>query len=276
MLDVFYSIFAGVIQGLAEFLPISSSGHLLLFHYFTGFDFVDNLSFDVVLHLGTLAALLIFFWSDLWRYFFAFLNSFRKWDLKNDSNQRLAWYILIATIPALFFGYFFDDLIESLFRNPASVAWVIMIFGLVLYFADKYFAKLKTVEQLNLGQAFLIGLAQAFALIPGVSRSGITIVAGLSQKLKRDQAARFSFLLSVPAVLAAGGKKTLDLYQMQAFNFSDLLILASGFLVSALVGYLCIKYFLKFLKNHSLKVFVYYRLILGILVLFLLAFGFKG
>lgn len=271
-MDIIYSIFAGLIQGLAEFLPISSSGHLVFFHYFSKFDFVNDLSFDVILHLGTLLALGIFFFKDIIKYLFAFFRSFTKWNLKSDFDQRLAWYLFLATIPALGIGYFFEKIFETYFRNPSIVAWVFIIFGIILFLADNYFSKIKNLDQLKLSNALIIGCAQVVAFIPGVSRSGITIVAGLSQKLKRQEAARFSFLLAIPATFAAGAKGLLDLYQMNALGLSNLIVLLAGFLTSALVGYLCIKYFLKFLANHSLKVFAYYRVIVGIIILIILSF----
>ncbi|MFA5021488.1 MAG: undecaprenyl-diphosphatase UppP [Patescibacteria group bacterium] len=272
-MDILYSTIAGIIQGLTEFLPVSSSGHLVFFHYFFGFDFINDLSFDAVLHLGTLAALGLFFFSDIFKYLAAFFQSFIRWNIKSDVNQRLAWYLFLATIPALLVGYFFESQIETVFRSPALVAWVFIIFGVILYLADKYLLTNRSMNQLTLSNSLIIGLAQALALIPGVSRSGITIVAGLTQNLKREQAARFSFLLAIPAVFAAGAKKMLDLYQLQAFSYSNSLILLVGFLASAVVGYLCIKYFLKFLENHSLKVFAYYRIVVGVIVLVVLFFS---
>ena len=268
-MEIIYSIIAGVIQGLTEFLPISSSGHLVLFHDFLGFDFVDNLSFDVVLHLGTLVALVLFFWRDISDYAKAWLQSFTAWDLKNNIRQRLAWYILIATLPAAIVGYFLEEPIENVFRDSFLVAAMLIGFGVILYLADRFSAKSAGIEQLNLKSSFLIGIGQAIALIPGVSRSGITIIAGLSQKLNREASARFSFLLSIPIVFAAGLKKMLGLSNHPLENF-DMILLSVGFLASAITGYLCIKYFLQFLQKHSLKVFAYYRIILGIIIIFLL------
>lgn len=261
------SILAGIIQGLTEFLPISSSGHLVIFHDFFNFEFPDNLAFDVVLHLGTLVSLLIFFAKDVLKYLTSFFQSFVKRDLKNNLDQRLAWYLFLATLPAAIVGYFFEDQIETIFRGSAIVAVMLIIFGIILYLADKYFSKINTISQLKLNNAFVIGIAQAIALVPGVSRSGITIIAGLSQKLKRQDAARFSFLLAMPIVFGAGFKKIMDLFGESTLVLADLTILILGFLSAAITGYLCIKYFLKFLENHSLKIFAYYRIILGIIIL---------
>src|SRR3989338_9393606 len=134
-MDIFYSILAGVIQGLTEFLPISSSGHLVIFHDFLKFDFIDNLAFDVVLHLGTLVALIVFFFADILKYLIAFFESLVAWNLKNNLNQRLAWYLFIATLPAAIVGYFLEDRIEMVFRSPFLVALMLIIFGVILYLA---------------------------------------------------------------------------------------------------------------------------------------------
>lgn len=266
MIDIFYSLIAGAVQGLTEFLPISSSGHLILLHDFFGFETSDDLAFDVVLHLGTMVALVIFFWKDILSLLKSFFKRFYKKDI-TDLNQRLSWYLFFATIPAAVVGYFLESQIELAFRNSSSVALMLIIFGVILYLADHYLPKIKSIYQVTFSNAFIIGLAQALALVPGVSRSGITIIAGLSQNLKREDAARFSFLLAIPIVFGAGLKKTWDFFNETSVSSGDLLILAIGFLSSALVGYFAIKYFLKFLQSHSLKIFAYYRIILGLVIL---------
>jgi undecaprenyl-diphosphatase len=271
MNDILFSIFAGIIQGLTEFLPVSSSGHLVLFHDFLKFNLPDDLSFDVILHLGTLTALIFFFRKEIWRLILAFLGSFIKWDVKNNNEQRLAWHLFLATMPAAIVGFFLESLIESVFRSSIVVAFSLIVIGVLLYFADSYFSKERSISQLGLNSSLIIGAAQAIALIPGVSRSGITIIAGLSQKLKRQDAAKFSFLLSMPIVFGAGLKKVIDLVSDNSGNI-DYLILTLGFLSSAISGYLCIKYFLKFLQSHSLRIFSYYRIVLGIIILLLLYF----
>jgi len=268
-----FSLIAGIIQGLTEFLPISSSGHLLFFHNLFGFDFIDNLTFDVVLHLGTLAALLAFFWSDARRYLAAFFKSFSNWKLKEDSDQRLAWCILAAAIPALFFGYLFDKYWQDYFRSITMTAGMMIIFGVILYLADRFSKKELDLSQLNWKDSIIIGFWQILALIPGVSRSGITIIAGLGQGLKRAEAAKFSFLVSMPVIFAAGVKKIFDLFTSSEkvyLSGSDYLALLVGFLASMITGFLCIKYLLKFLQNHSLNIFVYYRIFVGLIVLTLL------
>lgn len=268
MTDLLYSVLAGVVQGITEFLPISSSGHLVLFHEFLNFDLPDSLAFDVVLHLGTLVALLVYFFSDVKKYLVAFFRSLIQWDLKNNKDQLLAWYLLVGTFPAAIVGFYFENIIEMYFRNAALVAVMLIAVGILLYLADRFFEKIKSMNDLSWRGAIIIGCAQALALIPGVSRSGITIIAGLSQKLQREQAARFAFLLSMPVVFGAGVKKVLDLEQI---NTEQSIIFLVGFLSSAAVGYLVIKYFIKFLQTYSLKIFAYYRVILGVVILIFLS-----
>lgn len=265
-MNYLYSILTGIIQGLTEFLPISSSGHLVVFHDLFGFDFIDNLAFDVVLHLGTLVALVLFFWQDIIKYLKAFFQSFFNWNIRGDVNQRLAWYILIATIPAIIVGYFLEEQIELVFRKTLLVAIMLLAFGILLYLADRVSLKIKTMDQLTFPGSFLIGIAQAIALVPGVSRSGITIIAGLSQKLNRESAARFSFLLSIPIVFGAGVKKISDLV-IQRSSDMDFLVLMFGFLSATLTGYFCIKYFLRFLQRYPLTIFAVYRVVFGVVIL---------
>ncbi len=269
MFDIFQSLIAGAIQGITEFLPISSSGHLVLFHEFFSFSFPDELAFDVVLHVGTLCALLVYFRNDIVKLLRAFFKSFSNWNLKGDSTQRLAWYLAIATIPAVLAGVLLEDIIEATLRNTTVVAVMLIVFGILLYAADTYGKKNKSIGEVSLKASILIGCAQAIALVPGVSRSGVTIITGLSQKLKREAAARFSFLLSIPIVVGAGAKKTIDLFSSSSITSDQYVILLGGFLASAVVGYMCIKYFLKFIQRYSLKVFAYYRIALGIIILIL-------
>ncbi len=220
----------------------------MLFHDFLSFDFPDNLAFDVVLHLGTLVALLLFFRFEVIKYLLAWFQSFGKWELRSNNNQRLAWYLFLATLPAAVIGYFLGDQIEIIFRQPVFVALMLVIFGIILYLADKFFVLRRTIIELNLRSSLVIGLFQTLALIPGVSRSGITIIAGLSQKLKREASARFGFLLSIPIVFGAGLKEFFSLLSNNLLVGADFFILILGFLLSALTGYFCIKYFLKFLE----------------------------
>lgn len=265
-MDYLYSALLGIIQGLTEFWPISSSGHLVIAHEIFKFNFIDNLSFDVALHWGTLIALLIFFRKDIINYIIAFFKSFAKWDLKNNVNQRLAWYILIASSPAFIFGYFWGDKIEKTFSDPIIISFLLIVFGIFFIIFEKVFATIKDLDQLDLESSFVIGLAQLISFAPGVSRSGITILAGIAQKLKREAAARFSFLLSIPVVFGAGVKKIYDLMSINLTG-NEWIILFLGFTTSLVVGYFTIKFLLKFLASHPLNIFGYYRIILGIIVI---------
>lgn len=263
-MDYLLSILAGVLQGLTEFLPISSSGHLVLFHEIFALNLPSDLLFDVVLHLGTLLALLLFFYRDLEKIIRGFLSSLTNWNLKNNYNQRLAWMIVIGTIPAALAGYFFDDLIETTLRSPLVVAIMLIVVGILFMVAEKYSKSQKDIQMMSKFDSLVIGLAQVLALIPGTSRSGITIIAGMSRKLKREEAARFSFILSMPIIAGAGFKQLLG---ADFSVFVNPLILIVGGLSAAFTGYFVIKFLIKYLSNHSLNIFAWYRLIIGCLIL---------
>lgn len=270
-MNYFFSFLSGLIQGLTEFLPVSSSGHLVILHEVFGFNFADDIAFDVILHLGTMAALVAFFYFDLLKYLKAWLQSIIKPDLKNNENQRLAWLVFFAALPAGIVGLLAEDQIEMFFRSPVIVGIMLILVGFILFIVD-YFAILsKALGKMGLKDSAVIGFAQIFSLIPGVSRSGITIIAGLSRKLNRRDAAYFSFLVSAPLIFGAGLKKSIDLVQLD-LSHTDVFSLLIGFFVSAITGYLCIKYFLKYLEKNSLKIFAYYRIVLGILLLLYLIF----
>ncbi|MFC1599141.1 undecaprenyl-diphosphatase UppP, partial [Patescibacteria group bacterium] len=244
-----FTILLGIIQGLTEFLPVSSSGHLVLLHEIWVMPQINNLIFDVVLHTGTLVALLVYFYKDIISYLRAFLNSLVNWNIKNDLQQRMAWLIIISIIPAGIIGYFFEDIIENVFRSALSVALVLIAVSFLFFLAEKYTKKEKNFQSLTWWKVLLIGIAQAIALIPGVSRSGITIITGMYFNLKRELAARLSFLISIPIIFIASLKKGYDLFQA-GLVAEELVIYLLGFLVSAFTGYFCIKYFLQFLKKY--------------------------
>jgi len=240
-----------------------------LLHNFLNFELADSLSFDVALHLATFFALLIFFWKDVLRLVGAFFQSFSRWDLKNNLDQRLAWFIFVASIPAGIMGYLFEDKVETVFRSSYLVAIMLIIIGLILLLAEKFSQKISDLKDLKFSSALIIGIFQALALVPGVSRSGITIIAGLSQKLKREAAARFSFLLSLPVVLGAAAKKLID-FKLTEIGSNEKVIFVFGFLAALISGYLTIKYLLRFLISHKLNVFGYYRIVLGVVVIIIL------
>lgn len=251
------AIVLGVIQGLTEFLPISSSGHLILGHEFLGYDPSGTLMFDIALHLGTLLALVVYFWSDLTR----IVRSFFRRD--DPAGRRLGWMILLAMIPAAIAGAMFESFFETV-RNPwvvvGTLAGVAVLFILVERLRKNTGQGLAT---LSFGGAAGIGLAQALSLIPGVSRSGITIVAGMFGGLTRAEAARFTFLLSIPTVAGAAAMTFLA-QKAEPLAASELQHMILGIATSAVVGYLAVRFLMRFLGNHSLNVFAYYRFGLAI------------
>jgi len=272
------AIILGIVQGLTEFVPISSSAHLVIIPWL--FRWNDpGITFDVSLHLGTLAALLWFFWSDWVRLVRSGVASIIERKIGNDSDRRLAWFLVIGTIPGGLAGLLAQSKIEELFHQPdtphtlgamTAMAVIIVLLGIALFVAERIARHLRGLNEVSLKDAVVIGLSQALAIFPGVSRSGSTITAGLALGLQRETAARFSFLLSAPIMLAAGLKSLLDVRSGLASGAmlqSDLLLFAIGFIAAAISGYLCIKYLLKFLQKNSTDVFVYYRWLLAILVI---------
>jgi undecaprenyl-diphosphatase len=259
------SAILGLIQALTEFLPISSSAHLILARAVTDFDAVDGLTFDVGLHVGTLLAVVVYFHRDFAGLIRGLFTSITKTDFKNDHDQRLVWFIAAASVPAAVAGLFFEETIEFYFRNPSVIVFTLLIGGILFLVAERATRQERDIRSLGFGGCLLIGAAQALALIPGVSRSGITIVAGLTQKLERAEAARFSFILGAPALLGAGLKKSLDL-SGQHVSAEGLAALVIGMLTSALAGWLVIRFLLAFLRKHRLDVFAYYRFVLAAVV----------
>ena len=265
-MDLLQVIILGIIQGLTEFLPVSSSGHLVLAPAL--FDFEDQgLALDAILHLGTLLAIIIFFRDDLSKLVHGLLDRTR-----DPAHHRLAWYIIWASFPAGLVGLFFGDVIEHELRNPTFVAWNLLVWSLVFLAADRYAAKQKPAAEgmhsLSLGQVLFIGCAQAIALLPGTSRSGITIAGGLFTHLSQTTAARFSFLLGTPIILTAGIHKMVHFLSSPANSHTfSALQLAIGLLVSFAVGYLSIKLLLKIVSRAGLIPFIVYRILLGIFIL---------
>lgn len=262
MENIIYSLILGLVQGLTEFLPISSSGHLLVLHDFLNFDVADDLAFDVALHLGTLGALLIFFRRDVVKYIQAWFTSFAAKEKSVD--QRVSWYLLIGTIPAVVVGLFLEDIIDQALRSVALVGLLLILGGILFFMVEKWCKKQSDFSALNWRKGLVIGVFQALALVPGVSRSGSTIVAGMIFGLTREQAARFSFLLGMPVIFGAGMKKMHDL--VTGAGQVEWLLFVIGFLAALIAGYFTIKYFLRFLQRHSLAVFGWYRIVLGVLL----------
>jgi undecaprenyl-diphosphatase len=265
MLELFEAIFLGVVQGLTEFLPVSSSGHLLLAQYFLGVDQERfGLPFDAAIHSGTVLAVVSFFWQDLLGMARAFVRSLPRPDF-SDPEVRLAYLVLVATVPAALTGFFFEDFFATEMRSPWVVVFNLVLVGTLFLVAEAVGRMNRDASKLGALGALAVGLAQASALVPGVSRSGATITVGLFLGLRREQAARFSFLMSVPITAAAAGLSLSDAVGAGMDAHEGVLFLA-GSATSAVVGYLAIKFLLRFLANHSLKVFAYYRFGLAALV----------
>ena len=255
----------GVVQGLTEFLPVSSSAHLILARAFFGWEAPEfGLAFDVALHVGTLAAILVFFRADIVAMILSIPTMLSP---RATTAGRLARLIAVGTIPAVIAGVLLDDYIEAHLRTPAVAAFTLAAGAILMLVAERVHTRERTEGRLTMGHALLIGAAQASALVPGVSRSGSTIAVGMLLGLRRDAAARFTFLLGIPAIAGAGAREALALGQMEPTR-DTLLLFFTGMIVSAVVGYLTIKYFLRFLAGHRLDAFAYYRLALAAATVF--------
>lgn len=275
-MSIIEAIILGIVQGITEFLPISSTGHLTLTGKFMGLISDKNpeqwTSFIAVIQLGTMVSILVYFWKDLWNIFIEFLqNNLQKRVKYSDQplNSKLGWMIIVGTIPIVVIGLLFKDAIEgALTKNLYVISGSLIVLAIILAIAEKTAKFKKDMKDVTLMDSIFVGFAQAVALIPGSSRSGTTITGGLFLGLKRDVAARFSFLLSVPAILASG---LLQLKESLAFINYDLAInLIVATIVSGISGYLAIDFLLKFLKKNTTFVFILYRIAIGVLILILL------
>jgi undecaprenyl-diphosphatase len=262
----FQALLLGILQGLTEFLPISSSAHLILLPWFFQWNnpLLDSLPFDVALHAGTLLAILWYFWRDWLEMVGGFFRILIK-RKAGDFQERLILYIILATIPAGIAGFLMEKTIESTFRNPALITLPLIFVSFLMVYAERRNRLYRTLETITLKDAMVIGLAQAVALLPGVSRSGITITTGLFRGYRREAATRFSFLLSTPAI---AGATLLQSRHLFSTGEGDWLLIAIGFVSSAVVGYLAIAFLLRYLRVHTLNLFVGYRLILAAMVIF--------
>jgi undecaprenyl-diphosphatase len=262
----FQALLLGILQGLTEFLPISSSAHLILLPWFSQWNnpLLDSLPFDVALHAGTLLAVLWYFWRDWLDLLGGFLRILIKGRVQGF-HERLIFYIVLATIPAGVVGFLLEKTIESTFRSPALITLPLIFISLLMVYAERKARLSRPLEEMSLKDAMLIGTAQAAALLPGVSRSGITITTGLLQGYRREAATRFSFLLSTPAI---GGATLLQARHLLSAGPDDWFLIGIGFVSSAVVGYLAIAFLMRYLRAHTLNLFVGYRLILAALVIF--------
>jgi undecaprenyl-diphosphatase len=269
--DLVAAALLGAVQGLTEFLPVSSSGHLILARAFFGWDAGRfGLAFDVACHVGTLLAVVAYFRGDILRLALAAPGALSGRD---GSWERMGRMIVVGTVPVVIVGVLFADAIETTLRSPAVVAVALTVGAVGLIVAEWLGAKRRGDESIGYGEAFAIGVAQASALVPGISRSGATLAIAMLLGLRREAAARFVFLLSLPAVLAAAIKESMEVAKMGVEGLPVMVFLV-GLVVSGLVGYITVKYFIRYLAGHTLHGFAVYRLILaGVTVAWLAARG---
>jgi undecaprenyl-diphosphatase len=272
------AIVLGIVQGLTEFLPVSSTGHLRIVPAFAGWS-DPGAAFTAIVQLGTTLAVLIYFREDLWRVARAWLTSLRDPSVRKSVDARLGWYLIIATIPIVIFGFIFKDQIESGARDLYLIGTVLIVFSFVMLAAERVGRRVRGEDDVERRDAIVIGLAQALALVPGVSRSGATISAGLFLGMKRETAARFSFLMSLPAIVLAAlfemrgvisGSDALETKAHESIGAGEVVV---SCIFAFIVGYAAIAFLLRFLTRHGLTVFVVYRVVLGAAVLALAASG---
>jgi undecaprenyl-diphosphatase len=258
----------GIVQGLTEFLPVSSSGHLIVVPELLGWDdrFITSLAFSVMLHLGTLVALLIYFRADWARLVPAGLAALRDRSLGGDPDRRLSWLIAVATVPALVAGFLLNDLIEGAFRQPGLVALMLVVGGAILWLAERSGSRSRSIDGLTFPLAIGIGAAQSLALVPGISRSGISISAGLFAGLDRESAARFSFLMATPITALAGAYEARRLVAGETGLTVPADALAVGMVAALVSGLVAIHFLLRFLRRYPTHVFVAYRIVLAAIV----------
>lgn len=259
LIEIIQAIVYGLVQGICEFLPISSTAHLIIVPYIFHWN-EPGLTFDVFLHLGTLFAVISFFYRDWIKYIILL------WQKKSF----IFLYLIIALIPAGLAGFFFEDKIETTLRDPIIIVFTLVIFGFLLFIVDELFRHTKNIDSTNWWNSLLIGVAQAIALIPGVSRSGVTMTAAMALGFKRTVAARLSFLIATPIMIGAVAIRIKDLFILpkeQLFNGLGVIPAVIAFVVALLSGYLAIKYLLQFLGKHGFLPFVIYRLAVAVIIL---------
>ena len=262
-MSILQSIILGIVQGIGEFLPISSSAHLILVPFLLGWN-ESSMAFDIALHVGTLLAVLAIYFIEWWKLFINAIKGLISKNKKVKKKGRMFWYLVIATIPAALVGFLLDDIIENFFRGQIwLIALFLAIMGVLIYAGDRwannhYKDNEIDFEDITLKQSFLIGCSQAFAVFPGFSRSGTTILAGRLMGLSREAITKFTFLLSVPIIAGAAILKVTDL------EITTEVII--GILTSFITGILCIKFLLKYIKQHDFSIFAFYRVLIAIIV----------
>jgi undecaprenyl-diphosphatase len=268
-MTILQAIILGIIQGLTEFLPISSSAHLVIAPFLFGWHIPEEqiFPFDVLVQSGTLLAVILYFRKEVWNIAIAFIKGLVNRQPFKDPDSRMGWYLILATIPAGIAGLLIKDIVEAAFKSTAATAAFLFVTAALLFSAEYLFnPHQRTLVDITWKDALWIGAAQVLSLFPGISRSGSTIAGGMIRRLDRKSAGRFSFLMSIPVVLAATLLSVLDLLKMPGLT-SFLPALIAGFIVSAIVGYLAIHWLLAFITKHSLKSFAIYCILLGSITL---------
>lgn len=269
-MSLFESIILGLVQGLTEFLPISSSGHLILVRTLFGVDDAQGLAFDAVLQLASVIAVCVYFFPDIWLLAQTALRKLGRLPV-NKKDEVLLYALLIGTIPAVILGLLLESFMESVFRSPLIVAGVLIAGSVFFMYAEYTYVNKPRMNEMTIMKGLKIGFFQVLALIPGMSRSGITITGGMMLGLTRIDAARFAFLLAIPVIAGAGGKKLLEL--IVEGNATPWIPLMAGSFVSFFVSLFAIHFLLSFVKTHSLWPFIWYRIILAFFVLFVFFFN---
>jgi len=269
-LDLIQAIILGFVQGATEFIPVSSSGHLVIVPWLLGWE-KPSLLFDTMLHWGTLLAIFIVFWRDILVMIRAWFQSIARRSLA-DPDARIAWFIIVGTLPAVVAALLFEDQLEAMFLNPRGVGFFLLVTAALLFFSEQWTQRRnhegRLLERMTWLDSIVIGVAQALALFPGISRSGSTIAAGLVRGIQRDQAARFSFLLGTPAFFGAGLLQVVKVMgedvNLLVGNLAPIVV---GFVVSAVTGVIVIRFLLNYLRSHSLYIFSAYCVVLGLLTI---------
>ena len=261
-----------LVQGLTEFIPVSSSGHLVLVPWLFGWKdpFITSVAFTVILHMGTLFALLVFFWRDWVRLIPAGLATIRDRSFKGDPDRKMAFLLVVATIPAILVGPIFESKLEDLVREPARIALMLCVGAAILWLADRWGSKHRDETTLTFRESLGIGIAQVIALVPGISRSGISISAGLFLGLNREAAARFSFLMATPVIGGAGIWEARKFLTHDAGPSPEINVIVIGFLAALVSGFLAVRFMLEFLKRQPLTAFVVYRIVAAVVVFIVL------
>jgi undecaprenyl-diphosphatase len=276
---ILQAIILGIVQGLTEFLPISSSGHLIIVPWLFNWHFLLenpglNKTFDVALHLGTFVAVVVYFWREIGRLLAAWARSMSRRSLA-DPEAKLAWLLIVSTIPAAIIGVALESFIEDRLGRPWIIAVMMIVFAGVMYLIDHIARLDHDLESLSWLDAVLIGIAQAFALCPGVSRSGITMMTGLLMRLDRESAARYSFLMSIPVIGGAAAYKALEVAK-DGLPAGTATPFAVGILSAAVSGFAAIWFTLAYLKRHTFSIFVVYRIVVGVAILILIVTGVRS